>query len=90
MHPDSSVIKKGKAFCLNHEDSVYALYLPEGGTVTLDLPKGNKYTVSWWNPENGIDGNFQNETTIKGGSRKIVPPGKGDWALRVTLISNQP
>ena len=90
MHPDSSVIREGKAFCLNHEDCVYALYLPEGGTVTLDLPKGRKYTVSWWNPENGNEGNFQNETTIKGGSRKIVPPGKGDWAVRVTIISNQP
>lgn len=84
MNPDQSVVKSGKAFCLNHESSVIALYLPDGGTVTLDLPEGCKYRVSWWNPVNGIDGEFQNETVIKGGIRKIVPPGKGDWAVKLT------
>jgi hypothetical protein len=84
MNPDQSVVRSGKAFCLNHKSSVIALYLPDGGTVTLNLPEGSKYKVSWWNPVNGIDGEFQNETVIKGGIRKIVPPGKGDWAVKLT------
>ena len=85
MHPDSTVILNGKAFCLNHEDSVFALYLPDGGGVTLNLPGKNKYNVSWWNPENGFDGNFQNVSSVKGGKRKLIPPGKGDWAVRLTV-----
>ncbi len=84
MHPDSSVIREGKAFCLNHEDCVYALYLPNGGPVKLNLPKGQNYTAEWWNPANGNDGHFQNASVIKGGMRTLTPPSSGDWALRIT------
>lgn len=86
MTPDSSIIKKGKAFCLSTPGSEYALYLPEGGDIEIKLPAGKEYQVSWWNPENSLEGVFQNFATIKGGTKKLIPPGKGDWALKIVRL----
>lgn len=83
MQPDSSVIKRGKAFCLSIPGSEYAFYLPEGGAVSVELPEGKMYKCSWWNPGNSFDGKFQNESQIDGGIQNLIPPGKGDWALKI-------
>jgi len=90
MVSDNSVVKSGYAFCLAKPGEIYAFYLPAGGSITIELPRGQNFSAGWWNPDNGKDGRFQNESLIKGGRSIIVPPGPGDWAVRLTRIFAQP
>jgi hypothetical protein len=83
MESHDEVVKSGKAFCLAKPGEVYALYLPLGGSVTIDLPANGKFDTAWWNPANGRDGRFQDQTRVNGGMRKFTPPADGDWALRI-------
>ncbi len=84
FNPDTTVVKKGKGYCLSDLNGCYLLYLPEGGPVTIQLPAQNNYKVEWWNPDNGTDGNFQNPLVLQGGEQTLQPPSGGDWALRIT------
>lgn len=83
MEPAQGVVKSGHAFCLAKPGQVYALYLPSGGPVTVELPPANHFTVAWWNPANGKDGAFQHEASLEGGRQTLTPPGAGDWAVRL-------
>jgi hypothetical protein len=84
MHPANEVVKSGKAFCLAKRGEVYALYLPEGGTIEIELPPSKTYTAAWWNPDQGKDGRFRDESTLPGGRHTLRPPAGGDWALRLS------
>jgi hypothetical protein len=83
MESHDEVVKSGTGFCLAKPGKVYALYLPLGGSVTVDLPPKGKFKVAWWNPANGRDGHFQNRAPVNGGRRRFTPPDDGDWALRI-------
>jgi len=83
MEPANALVKAGKAFCLAKPGHAYALYLPEGGQVAVELPAGTEYNVAWWNPANGRGGTFEGEGRVAGGLRRFAAPGKGDWALRI-------
>ncbi|MDO9254702.1 MAG: nitrilase-related carbon-nitrogen hydrolase [Bacteroidales bacterium] len=83
MASDNSMVKSGYAFCLTKPGEIYAFYMPAGGSITIELPRRQNYSVEWWNPGNGKDGRFQNESLIKGGRSILVPPGTGDWAVRL-------
>jgi hypothetical protein len=60
----------------------YALYLPAGGEVTVDLfDAPSPLVVSWidiqtgeWGPEQRVEG---------GGRRKLKAPGSGNWAAAI-------
>ncbi|MEL6939572.1 MAG: Calx-beta domain-containing protein, partial [Cyanobacteria bacterium J06598_1] len=41
-------------YVLGKEGEVYAVYLPDGGTTSIDLPTGD-YTISWYNSRTGGD-----------------------------------
>lgn len=84
MEPSNALVEARKAFCLAKPGQTYALYLPEGGEVAIELPSGAEYDVAWWNPANGRTGRFQGEACVTGGPQRFAAPGKGDWALRVT------
>ncbi|HZK68590.1 MAG TPA: DUF5060 domain-containing protein [Paludibacter sp.] len=90
MASDNSVVKSGSAFCLTKPGEIYAFYLPAGGSITIALPRRQNFSVGWWNPDNGKDGRFQNESLIKGGRIILVPPGTGDWAVRLIKNSSRP
>lgn len=83
MEPKNDLIREGKAFCLAKVGEAYALYLPFGGEVTVNLVIGINYDYAWWNPGNNIKGSFENEGRVAGGFQVFNPPGKGDWALRI-------
>lgn len=83
MQPSNALVLQGTAFCLAKPREAYALYLPSGGTVTVNLVEGVTYEYAWWNPANGRDGSFQNQGTINGGRQQFSAPGEGDWALRI-------
>ena len=81
MEPRNDLVNSGLAFCLAKPGEVYALYLPSGGTVSVDLVQGNSYVYKWWDPSNGRTGKFQNEGNAEGGQQTFSAPGSGDWAL---------
>jgi len=91
MRPRNDLVTSGAAFCLAKAGQVYALYLPTGGDVSVNLAPNVDYEVAWWNPANGKDGRFEDDQKlISGGRQRLTPPsdndrtGKGDWALRIT------
>lgn len=86
MNSDKTVIKSGNAFCLSSPGEIYAFYLPEGGSISIELPQGHNYSAEWWNPENSIEADFQNKKIIKGGKLTLSAPAQGDWALRIKKI----
>jgi len=52
MEPDRSLVSKG--VCSSIAGSVYAIYLPDGGSATLDLSAANgKFTIQWYDPRTG-------------------------------------
>lgn len=83
MQPHNELVKDGQAFCLVKPGEAYALYLPAGGTVTLDLTEGRRFDAGWWNPDNGRRGRFQQRGEVNGGQQRFTAPGPGDWALRI-------
>ena len=83
MAPSNDLVKSGTAFCLATPGKVYALYLPEGGSVTIELPPGQAYDYAWWKTTNGKDGRFQNAGRAGGGRQEFIAPDTGDWALRI-------
>lgn len=69
-------------------DQVYAVYLPNGGTTTLDLTGATgTFEVKWYNPRTG--GALQNGTvrTIEGGSARVLgeapKDATSDWAVLI-------
>ncbi len=83
MEPHNELIAEGQAFCLARPGQAYALYLPTGGSVTVNLKPNTRYRAAWWNPANGQDGNFQDQRFISGGAQRLTAPNNGDWALRI-------
>jgi len=83
MQPQNERVTDGKAFCLAQPGQAYAVYLPEGGTVEVDLMEGVSFDCAWWDPANGRDGEFRSAGRVAGGRRRFAAPGKGDWALRI-------
>jgi hypothetical protein len=72
-------------FLFSKKGEVYLLYLPQGGSASIDLTeaKGN-FSVSWFNPRTG--GALQKGTvsTVRGGTKQAdlgVPPSSPseDW-----------
>lgn len=83
MQPSNDLVQTGVAFCLAKPGSAYALYLPEGGRVAVELAPDTQYTCDWWSPGNGHDGQFQHPRRVAGGRQSFTAPGRGDWALRI-------
>ncbi|KPJ69797.1 hypothetical protein AMJ44_02125, partial [candidate division WOR-1 bacterium DG_54_3] len=90
MEPSNHLVVSGSAFCLAKPGEVYALYLPYGGAVTVNLAEGIAYNYSWWNSANDINGSFQNEGQVTGGNQQFSSPGSGDWALRIVKSDDVP
>jgi len=84
MQSHNELVSSGAAFCLAKPDEVYALYLPSGGSVVIELPSNATYDYAWWKPTNGKDGQFEHTGHVDGGKQKLEAPGDGDWAVRIT------
>jgi hypothetical protein len=83
MHPHNELIRSGAAFCLAKPGQIYALYLPSGGDITVELPAGATYDYAWWRPTNDRDGQFESSGQMRGGQQTLRVPGQGDWAVRI-------
>ena len=79
--PSSELASTG--FCLSSPGKEYLVYLPDGGSVTVDLTAtSGSLAVEWLNP---VDGTSVSGEEAEGGtSRKFDAPFDGDAVLFVT------
>jgi hypothetical protein len=89
MDPANDVVRRGEAFCLAKRGEAYALYLPQGGEIDLDLP-ARPFSVAWWDPAQGRSGRFTPESHIRGGPQTFTAPAAGDWAAKIVLMQDTP
>ncbi|MBN2169542.1 MAG: DUF5060 domain-containing protein, partial [Actinobacteria bacterium] len=85
MMPRNDLISTG--YCSALEGEAYGIYLPDGGSATLDLSGvSGDFTVEWFDCENG--GSLQDGSVaqISGGGTVSIgtpPAGGDDWAAVV-------
>jgi hypothetical protein len=67
-------------YCLAHVGTAYLVYLPDGGTVSIDLTgAGGNFNVEWFNPQTGV---ATNTGTVAGGAvRTLSAPFAGHAAV---------
>ena len=80
MVPTKDVASSG--YCLAAPGRAYLIYLPKGGTVSVDLSQGSgKFSVEWFHPETGQmkvadpvqgDGKADLESPFEGGSAVLL------------------
>jgi Domain of unknown function (DUF5060) len=61
-------------YVFGKEGEIYVVYLPKGGTTSINLPSG-KWQVQWFNPHTG--GDLSSKTDVKGSIS--APNTEGDW-----------
>jgi hypothetical protein len=81
MQPEEALVKSGAAFASASAKEVVA-YLPDGGSVALDLSSAKgALTARWFNPRSGA---YEKETRLEGGRTcELEAPGDQDWVLRL-------
>ncbi len=75
-------------YCLAKTDAVYLVYLPNGGTTTLDLTNATgQFTVRWFNPRTGGSLESGSVTSAEGGTIAALGNSPSDidddWAILV-------
>lgn len=82
MSPCNALISGQGRVCFGRNGDVYAVYLPAGGAVSIDLrATGGSFNVSWFNPRNG---NSSNAGSVPGnGIRSFNAPDNQDWVLKL-------
>jgi CubicO group peptidase (beta-lactamase class C family) len=84
MEPADALVSRG--WCLARPGEVYAVYLPRGGTTSLELATGS-YTVRWYDPRAGGALLAGDVREVVGGGRAALgrPPRdpERDWAVLV-------
>jgi hypothetical protein len=88
MRPADGLTDNASDYCLARPGEVYAIYLPEGGTTTLDLGESTAtFNVAWYNPRTGGPLAPGSVRTVTGPGRKSIgdPPSDGDkdWVALV-------
>ncbi len=87
MEPANALATTGEARVLAKPGRVYAVYLPKGGGVTLNLAEGY-YDVRWYNPRAGGALQSGSVRTVRGNGAAALgnPPSDPDldWAALVT------
>ena len=73
-------------YCFAKAGEVYAVYLPSGGTTSIDLAVG-QYTIHWFNPRSGGDLEEGSMNNVEGPGLTAVgdPPGDNnkDWVVLI-------
>jgi hypothetical protein len=75
----------GSGYCLANPGREYLVYLPDGGTTTVDLSAASgPLTVEWFNPQTGDSQN--DEALTGGGKRDFKAPFDGDAVLYIRAV----
>ena len=92
MSPAHELINSKESYCLRKVNEVYAIYLPDGKSYTIDLSEANgKFSIKWYNPLEGGELMEGTTTTVSGGGKLSLgtPPGlkerkaNQDWVVLV-------
>ena len=91
MSPSDNLVTSGTAYCLANTGQEYIIYLPDGGSVTVDLSDATgALNVEWCDPKDGI---YHDEGTVTGGGiETFTPPFSGDAVLHIvsTVFNTEP
>jgi hypothetical protein len=89
MAPHDEVVTSGTGYCLANLGCEYAIYLFDGGSVTVDLSDASgSLDVEWYDP---TDGTYYDEGQVTGGGSEIfTPPFSGDAVLHIFTIESAP
>lgn len=91
MVPADNLTEATDDYCLAKPGEVYTIYLPNGGTTTLDLgaAKG-QFMIRWYNPRAGGPLQEGAVKSVSGGGKVAIglPPSdtEKDWAAVVTAV----
>ncbi|HUF64212.1 MAG TPA: hypothetical protein VMN36_19200 [Verrucomicrobiales bacterium] len=76
-----------EAYCLAEPGVQYAVYFPDGGTVTLDVSAAQgPLQVRWLDISRSASRDPQ--TVTAGPKLELRPPGKGHWAVLVNRVTD--
>ena len=82
MTPSDHLVISGIAYSLANIGQEYVIYLPDGGSVTVDLSDASgTLNVKWYDPKTGRY--YDEGTVIGGGSERFTPPFSGDAVLHI-------
>lgn len=77
--PHDELVNNGN-YCLAKPGELYAIYLPHGGNVTVELSAG-KYEGVWWDASTGRKIALAPLNVTAPSWTSPAAPGSGDWAL---------
>ena len=82
MVPANNLLSGTTAYLLAKPGEIYAAYLPQGGTIQLNLSgTDNTFVATWFDPRSGAS---QSAGSVTGGAtRSFSAPNTNDWALRL-------
>jgi hypothetical protein len=91
MRPDDFLATSDLSYCLAKKGETYSVYLPRGGTTSLDLGSQKAtYEVRWYDPRNGGSLQSGSVTSVDGPGVKALgkPPesSERDWVVLVRRI----
>lgn len=75
--PETDVSVCSSGYCLKGPDSILA-FVPEGGTVTIELRTPGTWSVEWFDPTSG---NTVVGTSVREGTRTLTVPFLGEAVL---------
>lgn len=90
MNHHSELTSAPDAYCLANPGTVYAVYLPSGGTTDLDLGSAYRmFRIRWYNPRRGGPLELGTTATVSGpGAVNIGQPPRDtdkDWAALIEV-----
>jgi hypothetical protein len=79
MEPDEALVKEGIGFAMASSNGL-AVYLPSGGSITLDLSRlPGPWEANWLDP---LAGTWGEKFAVRGGGpENFTAPNAHDWAL---------
>ena len=89
MESQDELISDEQQYCFAKTGEVYAVYLPVGGSATLDLSgQSGSFEVKWYDPRSGGGLQDGSVSTVEGGTSVSLgnPPADAgqDWAVLVS------
>ncbi|MDW7727850.1 MAG: putative collagen-binding domain-containing protein [Candidatus Methanoperedens sp.] len=85
MQPNNLLINN--CYALVNIGNEYVIYLPAGGSTTIDLSAASDtLSVEWYNPRAGT---YHGQTTVQGGApRKFTAPDSNDRVLHIKGVDS--
>lgn len=82
MSPCNGLISGQGRACFGKHGDVYAVYLPNGGSVSINLAGvGGNFNVAWFNPRTGSSSNAG--SVAGNGMRTLTAPDNQDWVVKL-------